>query len=202
MTDTETPPREPGAAPLGTARFFRPGTPAPDPPRSAAQTGGREAGAFHRDRWSDDRVMVRYIPPLSPVVHAPSGTGHGGEDAQDLFAAIDTLLDLGEEPDAGTAAALGMTAAEIGTMYRLPAIVKYEDRYVIPTSAVGDARRLEGSALPEGCGLEHGGGPGMDGDGPFRQDSGRKLLPLVSVENLHLPRVRQTADTPDEAKET
>jgi nitrate reductase beta subunit len=180
--------------------------------------------------------MVWYIPPLSPVVEALSETGHDGEDAQNLFAAIDTLriplaylaelftagdtapvrasleklaamrshmraLNLGEEPDARICAEVGMTAAEIEAMYRLLAIAKYEDRYVIPTAAVGDARRLEESALPDGCSLDYDGGPGMGGDGPFGQDSGRKLLPLVSVENFHLLRRRQTADTPDEAKE-
>ncbi|MBC9717380.1 nitrate reductase subunit beta [Streptomyces sp. TRM66268-LWL] len=35
--------------------------------------------------------MVWYIPPLSPVVDALSGTGHDGEDAGNLFGAIDTL---------------------------------------------------------------------------------------------------------------
>ncbi|MFE4965541.1 nitrate reductase subunit beta [Streptomyces sp. NPDC056660] len=180
--------------------------------------------------------MVWYIPPLSPVVEALSESGHDGEDAQNLFAAIDTLriplaylaelftagdpapvrasleklaamrshmraLNLGEEPDARICAGVGMTAAEIEAMYRLLAIAKYEDRYVIPTAAVGDARRLEESALPDGCSLDFDGGPGMGGDGPFGQDSGRKLLPLVSVENFHLLRRRQTADTPDEAKE-
>ncbi|MER5526358.1 nitrate reductase subunit alpha [Streptomyces sp. NPDC002677] len=56
MTDTQTPPREPGAALLGAARFFRPGTPSPDL-RSVALTGGREADAFYRDRWSHDKVV-------------------------------------------------------------------------------------------------------------------------------------------------
>ncbi|MFF4291561.1 molybdopterin-dependent oxidoreductase, partial [Streptomyces sp. NPDC001633] len=44
MTDTRTPPKEPGAALLSAARFFRPGTPAPGP-HSVAPTGGREADA-------------------------------------------------------------------------------------------------------------------------------------------------------------
>ncbi|MEV7321169.1 nitrate reductase subunit beta [Streptomyces sp. NPDC093970] len=181
--------------------------------------------------------MVWYIPPLSPVVDALSGTGHDGEDAENLFAAIDTLRiplaylaelftagdpapvrasleklaamrshmrahNLGEEPDARTAAAVGMTPAQIESMYRLLAIAEHEDRYVIPTAAVGDARRLEESALPEGCSLDHDGGPGMGGDGPFGQDSGRKLLPLMPVENSRPLRRRQTAGTPEKAKET
>jgi nitrate reductase alpha subunit len=176
--------------------------------------------------------MVWYIPPLSPVVDALTETGHDGEDAQNLFGAIDTLripleylaelftagdtgpvraalerlaamrshmrsVNLGEEPDARTAAAVGMAPEEVEAMYRLLAIAKYEERYVIPTTAVGDARRLEESALPEECSLDYEGGPGMGGDGrdgPFGQDSGRRRLPLVSVEIFHALRRRQTSD--------
>ncbi|KMS76788.1 nitrate reductase [Streptomyces viridochromogenes] len=63
MTDTRTPPTppaepppEPGAALLRAGRFFRPGTPAPDL-HSVRLTGGREADAFYRDRWSHDKVV-------------------------------------------------------------------------------------------------------------------------------------------------
>ncbi|MFF0745533.1 nitrate reductase subunit beta [Streptomyces sp. NPDC004111] len=35
--------------------------------------------------------MVWYIPPLSPVVDALTATGHDGEDADNLFGAVDTL---------------------------------------------------------------------------------------------------------------
>jgi nitrate reductase beta subunit len=45
----------------------------------------------------------------------------------------------------------------------------------------------------------------MGGDGPFGQGSGSKLLPLlplVSVENFHALRRRQTADHRDDPKET
>lgn len=162
--------------------------------------------------------MVWYIPPLSPVVEALTETGHDGEDARNLFGAIDTLripleylaelftagdvapvrasleklaamrshmraINLGEEPDPSVARAVGMRADEIEEMYRLLAIAEYEDRYVIPTAGVSDARRLEESALPGGCSLDHDGGPGMGGDGPFGRDSGGRIhLPLVSVE--------------------
>ncbi|MGW7239495.1 hypothetical protein [Streptomyces sp. NPDC054804] len=42
MTDTQTPPREAGAALLGAARFFRPGTPAPDPHSVATPDEAKE----------------------------------------------------------------------------------------------------------------------------------------------------------------
>lgn len=106
-------------------------------------------------------------------------------------------INLGEPPDPSVATSVGMEPDEIEEMYRLLAIAKYEDRYVIPTAAVGDARRLEESALPDGCSLDYDGGPGMGGDGPFGQDSGRKQLPLVTIENFHALRERQTADRED-----
>ncbi|WP_181794848.1 nitrate reductase subunit alpha [Streptomyces sp. WELS2] len=56
MTDTRRPPREPGAALLSAGRFFRPGTPAPDL-HGVTLTGGRQADAFYRDRWSHDKVV-------------------------------------------------------------------------------------------------------------------------------------------------
>ncbi|NEB75163.1 nitrate reductase subunit beta [Streptomyces sp. SID14478] len=113
-------------------------------------------------------------------------------------------INLGDRPDASIAASVGMSAEEIEAMYRLLAIAKYEDRYVIPTAAVGDAQRLEESALPDSCSLDYEDGPGMGGEGPFGGDSGntvadgRKLLPVVSVENFHLTKERQTADKPEE----
>lgn len=39
----------------------------------------------------------------------------------------------------------------------------------------------------------------MGGDGPFGQDSGRRRLPLVSVETFHPLRGRQTSDHADDA---
>ncbi|MEV7416241.1 nitrate reductase subunit beta [Streptomyces sp. NPDC089919] len=174
--------------------------------------------------------MVWYIPPLSPVVDALTETGFDGEDAGNLFGAIDTLripleylaelftagdvapvrasleklaamrsymrsVNLGEEPDGSAAEAVGMTGEQIQDMYRLLAIAKYEERYVIPTAAVGDARRLEESAVPDACSLDHLDGTDAGGAGPFGDDSGRKDLPLVTLENFHALRRRQTADT-------
>ncbi|OAH14257.1 nitrate reductase subunit beta [Streptomyces jeddahensis] len=183
--------------------------------------------------------MVWYIPPLSPVVDALAETGFDGEDAGNLFGAIDTLripleylaelftagdvgpvrasleklaamrshmraINLGDQPDPSLASSVGMDATEIEAMYRLLAIAKYEERYVIPTAAVGDAARLEETALPaelpDSCSLDYDGGPGMGGEGPFGLDSGRRHLPLVSVENFHVLGRRQTADKETELK--
>jgi nitrate reductase / nitrite oxidoreductase, alpha subunit len=57
VTDTRTPPTEPGAALLRAGRFRRPGKAAPDL-HSIGIVGGREADAFYyRDRWGHDKVV-------------------------------------------------------------------------------------------------------------------------------------------------
>ncbi|MDQ4102805.1 MAG: nitrate reductase subunit beta [Actinomycetota bacterium] len=138
--------------------------------------------------------MVWYIPPLSPVVDVLATTGHDGEDAGNLFGAIDALripveylaelftagdvgpvraalqrlaamraymrkVNLGEPVRPEIAESVRLTPAEIESMYRLLAIAKYEQRYVIPSAAGSDAHRLD--ALATGCSLESDGGPGM-----------------------------------------
>ncbi|MFI0943547.1 nitrate reductase subunit beta [Streptomyces sp. NPDC021020] len=112
-----------------------------------------------------------------------------------------TLGEAVSGADSDAADAVGMSGREIEEMYRLLAIAKYEERYVIPTAAMGDARSLEESVLPPGCSLDGDGGPGMGGDapgkGPFGEDSGRRRLPMVSLETFHVLRRRQTGD--DEA---
>ncbi|WP_243274650.1 nitrate reductase subunit beta [Streptomyces albus subsp. chlorinus] len=67
-------------------------------------------------------------------------------------------INLGEERDPRLAEAVGMDAARMEEMYRLLALAKYEERYVIPTSYTGEVPRDPGEA---GCGLEGEGGPGM-----------------------------------------
>ncbi|MEV0678768.1 nitrate reductase subunit beta [Actinosynnema sp. NPDC050436] len=133
--------------------------------------------------------MVWYVPPLSPVVDAVATTGFDGEDAGNLFGAIDALripldylaglftagdqgpvrlalrrlaamrshlraVNLGEPPDPRGPAAVGMTAESTSALYRLLAVAKYDDRYVIPTSGVGQAHDLEGIATT--CSLDGG----------------------------------------------
>ncbi|WP_030668736.1 nitrate reductase subunit beta [Streptomyces sp. NRRL B-1347] len=109
-------------------------------------------------------------------------------------------VNLGDPPDAAPAERVGMSATDVEDMYRLLAIAKYEERYVIPTAAVADARRLEESAVPDACSLDGAGGPGMHAaPGPFGDDSGtHQGLPLVTIENFHAARRRQTADDPEE----
>ena len=72
-------------------------------------------------------------------------------------------------------------------MYRLLAIAKYEERYVIPSAYVELGHQLEETA----CSLDFDGGPGMLDSGPFGEASGRPVP--VSVETFHALRQRQTA---------
>ncbi|MFC0105251.1 nitrate reductase subunit beta [Kibdelosporangium aridum] len=141
--------------------------------------------------------MVWYIPPLSPVVDALSSTGFDGEEAGNLFGAIDALripvdylaglftagdprpvrlalrrlaamrshmrsINLGEPPDRQGPEGVGMTADQIESMYRLLAVAKYEDRYVIPTAGIGRAHELE--SIGATCSLDTDGGPGITGN--------------------------------------
>jgi nitrate reductase beta subunit len=68
---------------------------------------------------------------------------------------------LGQEPDPGNAERVGMSVAEIEEMYRLTAIAKYDDRYVIPLAHREVADNLE--ERQGGCGLDFAGGPGSCG---------------------------------------
>ncbi|MFE0750454.1 nitrate reductase subunit beta [Gordonia sp. NPDC058843] len=96
---------------------------------------------------------------------------------------------LGREPDADIPAAVGMTEEEVYEMYRLMAIAKYDERYVIPTAHLEQAEKLD----EMGCSLDYDEGPGMFDSSPFGEASGRPAP--VSVETFHALRQRQTTDT-------
>ncbi|MCC2323027.1 nitrate reductase subunit beta [Cellulomonas xiejunii] len=101
-------------------------------------------------------------------------------------------VNLGLEQDPRIAASVGLDADEMESMYRLLAIAKYEERYVIPAAHAETARDLE--ELATGCSLETEGGPGMGGAGPFGSSSGRPMR--VAAETFHALRHRQRADRP------
>lgn len=67
-------------------------------------------------------------------------------------------VNLGEEQDPAIADAVGMDAEGIEAMYRLLALAKYDERYVIPTSYTGT---VPADDLDSGCSLDSHGGPGM-----------------------------------------
>ncbi|KUI09314.1 nitrate reductase [Mycolicibacterium acapulense] len=102
-------------------------------------------------------------------------------------------INLGRETQPHIPQAVGMTEEQIYEMYRLLALAKYEERYVIPTAYVADAHALEAQALEEpGCSLSFEGGPGMYESGPFGEASGAPVP--VAVESFHALHHRQTSE--------
>ena len=99
-------------------------------------------------------------------------------------------INIDDERDERIARAVGMTGTQVEEMYRLLAIAKYEDRYVIPAAHAERAHELEEMA----CSLDYEDGPGMGGAGPFGSSSGASVP--VAVENFHVLADRQTADKP------
>ncbi len=97
---------------------------------------------------------------------------------------------LGRETDPSIPASVGLDEEQMHAMYRLLAIAKYDERYVIPTAHVEQARVLDETACP----LDYEDGPGMYGSAPFGEASGRPTP--VAVETFHALRQRQTSETP------
>ncbi len=96
-------------------------------------------------------------------------------------------ITLEQPQDDSIAASIGMTDQSIRQMYRLMAIAKYDERYVIPKAHVEQAHELE----ELGCSLDFDGGPYEQG--PFGEASGRPSP--VAVETFQALRQRQTSDT-------
>ena len=134
--------------------------------------------------------MVWYIPPLSPVADIVGGYEPGRvfaavdslripvEYLANLFTAGDTgpiravlrklaavraiqrAGQLGLDLDEDLPASVGSTPNDLDDLYRLLAIAKYEDRYVIPPAHAEEAGRLMGQHEQLFCSLDTDGGPG------------------------------------------
>jgi nitrate reductase beta subunit len=100
-------------------------------------------------------------------------------------------INMGRDPNEAIPEAVGMTGEDMYDMYRLLAIAKYDERYVIPPAHAEQAHSLE--ELATECSLDFDGGPGMGGSGPFGESSGGPVP--VAVENFQMLRERQTSDT-------
>jgi nitrate reductase / nitrite oxidoreductase, beta subunit len=170
--------------------------------------------------------MVWYIPPLSPVADVVGGYEPDRvfaavdslripvEYLANLFTAGDTgpiravlrklaavravqrAGQLGLDLDEDLPASVGSTPEDLDDLYRLLAIAKYEQRYVIPPAHAEEAGRLMGQHEQLFCSLDAEGGPGMGGAGPhgiqdwrpagapgqdhtFRADDGRTHFNLL-----------------------
>jgi nitrate reductase beta subunit len=98
-------------------------------------------------------------------------------------------INLGRETQPHIPESVGMTEEEMYEMYRLLAIAKYEERYVIPTAYDAKAHDLEHM----GCSLSVDGGPGMYETGPFGATDGEPVP--VSAETFHLTQQRSPSTT-------
>ncbi len=94
-------------------------------------------------------------------------------------------VNLGDPPDPSIPAAVGMDERDVQDMYRLLALAKYDERYVIPAAHAEAGERLDELA----CTLDYEGGPGMGGWGPFGEGSGG--VTPVAVETFHALKDRQ-----------
>ncbi|ROO85358.1 respiratory nitrate reductase beta subunit [Actinocorallia herbida] len=101
-------------------------------------------------------------------------------------------INLGRAPDAGIPQRVGMAPEQMYEMFRLLALAKYDERYVIPAAHAEQAHHLE--ELATDCSLNYEGGPGMGGSGPFGEASGAPVP--VAVENFQVLKDRQTSDAP------
>jgi nitrate reductase beta subunit len=101
-------------------------------------------------------------------------------------------INLGRAPQEHIPAAVGMTEEQMYEMYRLLAIAKYEERYVIPSAYAAEAHGLEETVTE--CALDFEGGPGLydQGSGPFGEVSGTPVP--MAVETFHALRQRQTSE--------
>ena len=79
-------------------------------------------------------------------------------------------INMGRDPQESIPAAVGMNGEQMYDMYRLLALAKYDERYVIPAAHAEQAHSLE--ELATECSLNYDGGPGMGGSGPFGESSG------------------------------
>jgi nitrate reductase beta subunit len=97
-------------------------------------------------------------------------------------------ITMGRDPDPSIPAAVGMTEEDMYDMYRLLAIAKYDERYVIPPAHAEQAHSLE--ELATECAVsEYGGGQ----QGLFGEGSGAPTP--IAVENFKMLQDRQTADS-------
>jgi nitrate reductase beta subunit len=95
---------------------------------------------------------------------------------------------LGDEPDPALPASVGMDPTDVEDLYRLLAIAKYEDRYVIPQTHQEDSGRL----ISAHCSLDYPGGGA---------DYGAHLTDTLA-ENLPLPKPGSGTTFQDDAGRT
>ena len=101
------------------------------------------------------RIPIEYLAELFTAGDVPRSTG-----CCEKLAAMRSYMrdiNLGREPDASIPASVGMSEEDMYDMYRLLALAKYDERYVIPPAHAEQAHSLE--ELATECALDYEGGP-------------------------------------------
>src|SRR5262249_14819304 len=119
------------------------------------------------------RIPVEYLANLFTAGDA--GTVRAVLHKLAAVRAMMRAAQLGLEPAGELPASVGASKSDLEDLYRLLAIAKYDDRYVIPPAHTEDAGRLMAQHEQLFCSLDTDGGPGMGGAGP----------PAGSVESFH-----------------
>jgi nitrate reductase / nitrite oxidoreductase, beta subunit len=129
----------------------------------------------HADGYDDadpDRVFATIDALRIPIEYlANLFTAGQVEPVRDVLrklAAVRALMragQLGLDADGGLAESVGASTDDLDDLYRLLAIAKYDDRYVIPMAHAEDAGRLQAQHEQLFCSLDTEGGPGMGGAG-------------------------------------
>ena len=100
-------------------------------------------------------------------------------------------INMGRDPQEIIPAAVGMNGEQMYDMYRLLALAKYDERYVIPAAHAEQAHSLE--ELATECSLDYDGGPGMGGSGPSGNPPGHR--PRLPWRTSICSNERQTSDS-------
>ena len=110
------------------------------------------------------RIPVEYLASLFTA--GDTGTVRAVLRKLAAVRAIQRAGQLGLDLDEDLPASVGATPDDLEDLYRLLAIAKYDQRYVIPPAHAEEAGRLMGQHEQLFCSLDTDGGPGMGGTGP------------------------------------
>ena len=128
------------------------------------------------------RIPVEYLANLFTA-----GRVAPVRDALRRLAMVRTVMrahQLGQHPDVDPAE-VGLSEDDAEDLFRLLAIARYEDRYVVPPAHAENAGRLLAQHSMSGCSLDEEGGPGMGGVGAEPQ----------AVPGFHLQRQESADDS-------